>query len=169
MKKWFQFKNILIASAVVCLGIFGYNFLFQSMNSKNPKEESELFLEKMYAAYNKKNLDEYCGFFAQEINVTKEQGLGNTRIITGQKEFHTFYENIFRNKRGLKITLLEYFSVPPWILVKELIEHEDKVYETAVGYRVQNDRIIHKMILSDRFVYDKKKIFNSEAQKKLGQ
>ncbi|MBY0384617.1 hypothetical protein K2X05_05610 [bacterium] len=140
----------------------GCDSISQLFSSKPEKKEYEVFLEKMYIAYNKKNLDEYCSFFDQEINVTKEQGLGNTRIITGQKEFHDFYANIFRSKRDLKLTLLEYFSVPPWILVKELIEHEDKVYEAAVGYRMQNDRIIHKMILSDRFVYNKKTLFDKK-------
>lgn len=134
----------------------------QLFSSKPEKKETEIFLEKMYTAYNKKNLDEYCSFFDQDINVTKEQGLGNTRIISGQKEFYAYYENIFRTKRGLKLTLLESFSVPPWILVKELIEHEDKVYEAAVGYRMQNDRIIHKMILSDRFVYNRKTLFDKK-------
>lgn len=144
---------------------FLFAFLFAGCDSildtfsKKPKEDS-LFskIEKMYDAYNKKDLNGYCDFFTNEINVFKEHGLGNTRIITGKEEFRNFYQKVFKTKKTLKITPLSHFTVYPWIMVKELIEDDEQAFEAAVGYRLVNDKVRDRMILSENFLVNKNKL-----------
>ncbi len=124
------------------------------------KEDDSLFLsiEKMYDMYNKKELEGYCSFFSDEINVFKESGLGNTRIIAGKENFKSYYKRIFQTKRSLKITPLSHFTVYPWVMVKELIEMEEQVFEAAVGYRLLDGKIRDRMILSENFLVNKEKL-----------
>jgi hypothetical protein len=150
---WFFLILFLWSANTGCHAI---NNFFKSSETK---DETILFLEKMYASYNKKQLDEYCSFFDEDINVFKEQGRGNTRIITGKKEFHTFYENIFRTKRSIKISRINSIAVDPWVLVEELVETEDKAFVVAVGYRIQNNRVLDKMTLSEKLAFSKDTIF----------
>jgi hypothetical protein len=125
-----------------------------------PTENESLFskIDKMYEAYNRKDLNSYCEYFSNEINVFKESGLGNTRIITGKEEFRNYYQKVFKAKRTLKITPLSHFTVYPWIMVKELIENDDQVFEAAVGYRLDNEKIRDRMILSENFLVNKSKL-----------
>lgn len=146
---WFFLSLFLFASATGC------NFISQFFKSSETNDKTILFLEKMYASYNKKQLDEYCSFFDEDINVFKEQGRGNTRIITGKKEFHAFYENIFRTKRSIKISRINSIAVDPWVLVEELVETEDKAFVVAVGYRLQNNKVLDKMTLSEKLAFNK--------------
>ncbi len=115
-------------------------------------------IQGMYADYNKKDLNAYTSYFADEINVFKENGLGNTRIISGKENLKDYYKRIFQTKRTLKITPLEHFTVYPWIMVKELIELEEQIFEAAVGYRLQNGKIRDRMILSENFLVNKEKL-----------
>jgi hypothetical protein len=144
---------ILLLSQTSCDQVY-------SLSSGTKYEDDSLFLsiEKMYEAYNKKDLEAYSSFFSDEINVFKESGLGNTRIISGKTQFRNFYANIFRQKKGLRVTPLSHFSVHPWVMVKELIEMEEKVFEAAVGYRLDNGRIRDRMILSEQFLVNKEKL-----------
>ena len=123
-------------------------------------EDDSLFLsiEKMYEAYNKKDLATYSSFFSEDVNVFKESGLGNTRFVSGKTEFKTFYENLFRTKKTLKVTPLQHFSVYPWIMVKELVELDEKVFQTAVGYRLIDGKIHDRMILSENFLMNRENL-----------
>jgi hypothetical protein len=131
-----------------------------SLIGDTKKEDDSLFLsiEKMYDRYNKKDLEGYCSFFSEEVNVFKESGLGNTRIITGKTHFKSFYENLFSTKKTLKVTPLHHFTVYPWIMVKELIELDEKVYQAAVGYRLADGKIRDRMILSENFLINKESL-----------
>lgn len=139
------------------------------------QEDDSLFLsiERMYDAYNKKDLETYGEFFSDDVNVFKESGLGNTRFIAGKTEFKSFYEHLFRTKKALKVTPLQHFSVYPWVMVKELVELDEKVYQTAVGYRLINGKIHDRMILSENFLLNKENLSielpnsNQSQQKKL--
>lgn len=115
-------------------------------------------IQGIYPAYNKKELETFCSYFSEDVNVFKEQGLGNTRIISGKQDFKSYYERVFNTKKNLKVTPLMHFTVYPWIMVKELIENEEQVFEAAVGYRLQNGKIRDRMILSENFLVNKKNI-----------
>lgn len=154
----FSLKASLIFFAVFSMGcVIG---IYSSKFFKNTEEanESMQFLGDMYSAYNKKELEKYCSFFDADINVFQEQGLGNTRIISGKDQFRAYYDSVFRNKKTIKITPLHFFSVHPWIMVKELIEIDDKAFEAAVGYRLDSGKIRDRMILSENFLVNKEKL-----------
>jgi hypothetical protein len=127
---------------------------------KTESNDDSLFLsiQGMYNMYNKKDLEGYGSFFSEEINVFKESGLGNTRIISGKENFRNYYKRIFQTKRTCKVTPLQHFTVYPWVMVKELIELDEQIFEAAVGYRLQNGKIRDRMILSENFLVNKEKL-----------
>jgi hypothetical protein len=157
-------RTIALSMLLSQTGCDQISSLFDGTN----KEDDSLFLsiEKMYDRYNKKDLEGYCSFFAEEINVFKESGLGNTRIISGKDEFKNYYKRIFQTKKTLKITPLSQFTVYPWVMVKELIELDEQVFEAAVGYRLLNGKIRDRMILSENFLVNKEKLSISLPKEK---
>lgn len=155
----FSLKSFLTVLAIFSMGFIISNYSSKFFENTEDVDESIQFLEKMYDAYNKKQLDNYCNFFDDDINVFKERGRGNTRIITGKKEFHTFYEKIFRTKRNIKISRINSFSVHPWVLVEELVETEVEAIIVAVGYRIQNNRVLDKLTFSEKLAIDKNNFF----------
>lgn len=151
---YFKIWTALIL-AFSLVGCDSFKVLFRPSQKDNTLY---LSIEGMYAEYNKKNLEGYAAYFSDDINVFKENGLGNTRIITDKENFKNYYKRIFQTKRTLKVTPLEHFTVYPWVLVKELIEFDEQIFEAAVGYRLQNGKIRDRMILSENFLVNKEKL-----------
>jgi hypothetical protein len=147
--------NFSVTLLVLFLLITGCEKISSLLGSNKEDDSQYLSIKGMYDVYNKKDLSAYCDFFSEDVNVFKEQGLGNTRIITGKREFQIYYEQVFRAKKFLKVTPLQHFSVYPWVMVKELIESEDQVFQAAVGYRIQGGKIRDRMILSENFLVNK--------------